>query len=182
MIKSKRIFKDCFLFQSKSHTDHRGYLFERFKKDVIEEETGVDIHIAQENVSHSVQNVIRGIHYQFGPPQHKLVSVDEGIIFDVVVDLRVGSSTFGKWAGVYLGGEDEMQLWVPSGFGHGFQVVSESARVNYKMTEPWNPELESGINPLDKTLNIHWPMIDNAIMSEKDQNLLGYNEAKYFNE
>lgn len=180
MPKTRRVLSDCIVFKSDIHLDDRGYLFERFKKKQIENETGLKISILQENVSYSQKNVIRGIHYQIGPPQHKIVSVDSGCIFDVVVDLRIHSSTFGEWAGVYLNGEDHKQFWIPSGFGHGFQVISENARVNYKMTQVWDPELECGINPLDKTLDINWPFAESAIMSKKDRNSINYENAKYF--
>ncbi|RZD45450.1 MAG: dTDP-4-dehydrorhamnose 3,5-epimerase [Thaumarchaeota archaeon] len=154
----------------KIFNDDRGYFFENFH-DSIFTQNNIDEKIIQENFSFSKKNVLRGLHFQKPPKsQAKLVSVISGEIFDVAVDLRKTSSTFGQWVGEILSKENHKSLFIPSGFAHGFCVLSQSASVLYKINQEYSPEHESGIIWNDPDLNISWP-ITNPFLSKKDQNL-----------
>jgi dTDP-4-dehydrorhamnose 3,5-epimerase len=147
--------------------DDRGFLLETFSRDAWRE-MGVDAEFVQENHSRSSQRgTLRGIHFQTRPGQGKLVRCPRGAIFDVAVDLRRGSPTYGEWEGHVLDDETHRQLWVPVGFGHGFQVLSEVADVAYKLTSPYDPATESEIVWNDPDVGIEWPLPD-PLLSERD--------------
>lgn len=138
--------------------DARGFFLESWNARDFARVTGLDTRFVQDNHSHSRRGVLRGLHYQIRQPQGKLVRVVRGAIFDVAVDLRKSSPTFGRWVGVELSGENHRQLWVPPGFGHGFLVVSESADVLYKATDYYAPEYERSLLWNDPTVGIDWPL------------------------
>lgn len=149
--------------------DERGFFFESFNEMVFAELTQSTEKFVQDNHSKSSKGVLRGLHYQLGKPQGKLVRVVEGAIFDVAVDIRKGSPTFGQWVGVELTAENKKQLWVPPDFAHGFVVTSESAQVLYKATDFYSPEHERSIVWNDQTIGIDWPDIGiSPILSAKD--------------
>lgn len=146
--------------------DQRGYLLETYQQKRYPE-LGVDATFVQDNLSFSRKGVLRGLHYQLGRPQGKLVTVMHGTIFDVAADIRVGSPTFGRWLGVELSSEDHRQIYVPEGFAHGFCVLSETAVVLYKCTDFYAPPEERGILWNCPTLNIPWPVAE-PVLSAKD--------------
>ena len=153
----------------RTFSDDRGFFFESFNTRVFSENTGGNCQFVQDNHSKSSIGVLRGLHYQLGKPQGKLVRVVEGAIFDVAVDIRKGSPTFGQWVGVGLTAENKKQLWVPPDFAHGFVVTSESAQVLYKATDFYSPEHERSIVWNDQTIDIDWPDIGiSPILSAKD--------------
>jgi dTDP-4-dehydrorhamnose 3,5-epimerase len=148
--------------------DDRGFFYESFNARTFEQMTGHRVNFVQDNHSKSARNVVRGLHYQVRQPQGKLVRVTSGTIYDVVVDLRRSSSFFGRWIGVELSAENRHQLWIPSGFAHGFVVTSDSAEVQYKTTDYWSPEHERTILWNDPALDIAWPLKGEAMLSGKD--------------
>ena len=162
---------DVFLIEPKVYKDNRGFFFESFNEVDFEKKTGLSPIFVQENHSSSNKGVIRGLHYQLPPKAHdKLVRVVNGEIFDVVVDIRKGSSTFGKWIGEILTDKNKKQIWIPKGFAHGFLVVSESAEVVYKTTEEYAPKYERCILWNDPELSINWHLNGiNPILSNKDK-------------
>ncbi len=166
-----------FLIEPKIFRDERGFFFESFNKNLFSQKTGIVSSFVQDNHSHSVQGVLRGLHYQVEKPQGKLVRVICGKIFDVVLDLRLGSSTFGKWEGFELSEENRYQLWIPSGFAHGFLVLSQSADVLYKTTDYYAPEYERTIRWNDPTLSVTWPQGYAVQLSEKDKKGITFEEA-----
>lgn len=139
--------------------DGRGFFFESFSARAFSDCTGENVHFVQDNHSKSSHGVLRGLHYQLGKPQGKLVRVIEGSIFDVAVDIRKGSPNFGQWVGVELTADNKKQLWVPPDFAHGFIVTSESAQVLYKATDFYSPQHERSIIWNDDTIGIAWPDI-----------------------
>lgn len=147
--------------------DERGYFFESYNERRYRE-AGIEGPFVQDNVSVSSRGVLRGLHYQWPHPQGKLVGVLEGEVWDVVVDLRRGSTTFGRWVGEWLSGENGVQLYVPAGFAHGFVVTSERAVFSYKCTEYYHPEAEHTLLWNDPEVGIEWPVVD-PILSEKDR-------------
>lgn len=150
--------------------DSRGYFIERFHQDKFKE-LGLPTHFIQDNHSRSLPNVLRGLHYQLNPGQGKLVGVVQGKIWDIAVDIRKGSPTFGRYFATELSGENGTLLWIPEGFAHGFCVLGdEPADVFYKVDSPYAPQGEGGISWSDPTLGIPWP-VKNPILSEKDKNL-----------
>jgi dTDP-4-dehydrorhamnose 3,5-epimerase len=154
----------------KKYYDDRGYFTESFKTSIFEK-YGIKKIFVQDNHSYSVKNVIRGLHYQWDKPMDKLVRVIEGQILDIVVDIRMGSSNFGKHYKYILSEENNNQLYIPAGFAHGFSVLSDSAHVVYKCTEEYNQKGESGINPFDDFLKINWEISEkDIIVSSKDKN------------
>ncbi|WP_319480397.1 dTDP-4-dehydrorhamnose 3,5-epimerase [uncultured Draconibacterium sp.] len=159
--------------------DDRGYFFETFQQEKYRE-AGIERPFIQDNESQSTKGVVRGLHFQLGDAaQAKLVRVIQGSVFDVAVDLRKGSPTFGKWFGVDLNENNKKQLYVPRGFAHGFSVLSETAIFTYKCDNLYNREAESSINPFDKTLGIDWHVKEkNALISEKDKNALVFEKAQ----
>lgn len=155
------------LLEPKVFKDPRGFFFETWQEGRYQE-AGLPTHYVQDNTSYSSRGVLRGLHFQYPRAQGKLVTVLLGEIFDVIVDIRVGSPTFGKWEGFKLSSENNLQLWVPKGFAHGFCVTSEKALVIYKVTEVYHPEEECSVLWNDPDLKIDWPKLDFQL-SAKDQ-------------
>jgi dTDP-4-dehydrorhamnose 3,5-epimerase len=167
------------LVQSKVFFDERGYFQELYKTSEIKE-AGIQDNFVQDNFSYSKKNVLRGLHYQISPkPQAKLVRVLEGKILDVAVDIRQNSETFKQWVSIELSEGDGKAFYIPAGFAHGFMVLSESARVLYKTSAEYDPNLEKGIKYNDPELNIIWP-VKNPIVSEKDLKLPNLASAQIF--
>lgn len=166
----KLTISDVLLIEPKLHYDNRGFFYENFKEsDFIS--YGISDKFIQENFSHSIKDVIRGLHFQKNPKaQSKLVSVVKGKIFDVAVDIRKNSPTYGKWVGEILSEQNRRSLYIPEGFAHGFCVLSEDADVNYKVNREYSPEHDRGIIWNDMKINISWP-IKKPIISEKDSQL-----------
>jgi len=171
---------DVFIIEPKVFGDNRGFFFESFNQQAFNHATGQDVRFVQDNHSRSVKGVLRGIHYQVQQPQGKLVSVVRGTVFDVSVDLRKSSRTFGKWVGTELSEENSRQLWVPEGFAHGFVVTSESADVLYKTTDYYAPEFERTIMWNDPDIKICWPIDKEPLLSKKDQQGLFLSNAEVF--
>ena len=167
------------VLEPKVFGDDRGFFLESYNERTLGE-LGLSEHFVQDNHSYSARNVIRGMHYQVSRPQGKLVRVVAGEIRDVVVDLRRGSKTFGKWEAIHLSGENSRMLWIPSGFGHGFRVVSDSAHVLYKATDFYAPELERTVAWNDPDLGIDWQLDGDPIISAKDQRGVPFREAETF--
>jgi len=167
----KTPLSDCVIIEPTLFEDSRGYFYEKFNQAKFTELTGVTTPFVQDNVSKSSYGVVRGIHLQKGEhAQAKLVSCLEGVVWDVAVDLRKDSPTFGKWYGVELSGENKLQFYIPRGFGHGFSVLSESAVFSYKCDNYYNKESEAGILWNDSELNIDWRIREGeAIISDKDR-------------
>ena len=172
---------DVLVIEPKVFGDARGFFFESFNQKAFNEATGLDVHFVQDNHSRSAQGVLRGLHYQLQQAQGKLVRVVQGAVFDVAVDIRKSSATFGQWVGVELSAENHRQLWVPPGFAHGFLVLSDSADFLYKTTDYYAPEHERCIAWNDPALAIVWPDMGMApCLSGKDQRGLGLAEAPVF--
>jgi dTDP-4-dehydrorhamnose 3,5-epimerase len=148
---------DVILIEPKVFGDDRGFFFESFNQRAFDEATGTSLTFVQDNHSRSSQGVLRGLHYQIQQPQGKLVRVVSGEVFDVAVDIRRSSPTFGKWVGALLSEQNKAQFWVPAGFAHGFVVLSEHAEFLYKTTDYYAPEHEQCIAWNDPFLNIQWP-------------------------
>jgi len=149
--------------------DDRGFFLESYNRKAFNDIVGYDCEFKQDNHSKSVKGVLRGLHYQLRKPQGKLVRAVSGEIFDVAVDIRKGSPTFGQWFGINLSAENKKQLWVPKGFAHGFLVISDCAEVLYKASDFYDPEFEYSIKWNDPKLNIAWPALDVApMLSQKD--------------
>ena len=162
---------EVLLIKPRVFGDRRGFFFESFNKRDWLEATGVDCEFVQDNHSQSTKGVLRGLHYQLPPAaQGKLVRVLAGEIFDVAVDIRHDSSTFGHWVGYRLSSENKMQMWLPEGFAHGFLVLSPVAEVHYKATNYYAPEQERSIAWNDASLAIEWPTSSDLSLSEKDLN------------
>jgi len=159
---------EVLVFEPQVREDARGYLLETFNRHRIRELTGLDVQFVQENLSGSARNVLRGLHYQLGEPQGKLVTAVRGEIFDVAVDVRRGSASFGRWVGCVLSASNRRLAWIPPGFAHGFLVLSESADVLYKLTAPWSAASERGIAWNDPQIRVQWPLAGDPLLSEKD--------------
>lgn len=160
---------DVLLIEPKVFGDERGFFFESFNQTAFNEAVGLDIQFVQDNHSRSAKNVLRGLHYQMPPKaQGKLVRVVVGEVFDVAVDIREGSPTFGKWVGEVLSADNKRQLWIPPGFAHGFLVLSEMVEFLYKTTDYWAPALERCIRWDDPVLGIDWPLEGEPVLSGKD--------------
>lgn len=161
---------DVLIFEPKVFGDDCGFFFESFSQKVFEEAVGRKVDFVQDNHSKSTKGVLRGLHYQIAPhAQGKLVRCVAGEVFDVVVDIRKSSPTFGKWVGVNLSAENKRQLWIPEGFAHGFLVLSDMAEFVYKTTNYYMPSFESGINYQEPKLAIAWPEIGaEYLLSDKD--------------
>jgi dTDP-4-dehydrorhamnose 3,5-epimerase len=149
--------------------DERGFFFESYNEKALLEKAGVSAHFVQDNHSRSAKNVLRGLHYQIQQSQGKLVRVVEGAVFDVAVDLRKSSQTFGQWVGVHLSAENKQQLWIPAGFAHGFVVVSDYAEFLYKTTDFYAPQHERSILWNDPDIGIDWQIEGEPILSGKDK-------------
>jgi dTDP-4-dehydrorhamnose 3,5-epimerase len=171
---------DVLVLEPQVHMDERGSFFESFNERRFHEATGLRPHFVQDNHSTSLHNVVRGLHYQIGCPQGKLVRVVAGSVFDVVVDLRRASPSFGRWEGIELSAENRRQLWIPPGFAHGFVVTSESAQCSYKTTEYWSPGQERTLLWNDPALGIAWPLTGAPILSAKDRAGLPLAQAQVF--
>ncbi|HHX3463860.1 TPA: dTDP-4-dehydrorhamnose 3,5-epimerase [Legionella pneumophila] len=150
------------------HGDGRGYFYESFQAKRYQDLVGIKDHFVQDNFSRSQKGVLRGLHCQSQQAQGKLVSVLAGEVFDVAVDIRLGSPTFGQWVGVILSGENKKQFWIPKGFAHGFYVLSDVADFTYKCTDYYHPESEFSIHYLDPQLAIDWPLGEPVQLSPKD--------------
>ncbi len=159
---------DILIIEPQIFQDNRGFFFEAFNFKKFTDKTGININFVQDNHSYSKRNVLRGLHYQIEQPQGKLVRTVVGSIFDVAVDIRKSSPTFGKWVGYEISAENKRQIWIPPGFAHGFMVLSEVAEVLYKTTDYYAPLGERTILWNDTELAIDWQGIDGPIVSEKD--------------
>lgn len=168
------------ILKPKLFGDERGFFMESFNQKVFNELTGVDVEFVQDNHSRSSKGVLRGLHYQLIQPQGKLVRVISGEVFDVAVDIRKSSPTFGQWVGQYLTAENNHQLWVPAGFAHGFVVLSEAADFIYKTTDYYHPESERSILWNDDDLNIEWPIDFIPSLSVKDEQATAFKDADYY--
>lgn len=172
---------DVVIIEPKVFGDDRGFFLESYNQRTFAEKTGITAEFVQDNHSRSRQNVLRGLHYQIQQPQGKLLRVVLGAVFDVAVDIRKNSPTFGQWAGCLLSSENHRQFWIPPGFAHGFFVVSEMAEVLYKTTEYYAPQHERCILWNDPELGIDWPLNGaTPILSEKDQAGLSLKDAEVF--
>jgi dTDP-4-dehydrorhamnose 3,5-epimerase len=160
--------------------DDRGFFFESFNEKRFVEAIGKTVQFVQDNHSKSARGVLRGLHYQIQQAQGKLVRVVAGEVFDVAVDIRKSSPTFGQWVGAVLSAENKRQMWVPEGFAHGFVVTSESAEFLYKTTDYWAPEYERCIVWNDPAIGIQWPIDALPVLSGKDQQGLRLAEAEVF--
>lgn len=178
---------DVIVLEPKVYADDRGFFFESYNHQRFSEVVGHEINFVQDNESISKMGVLRGLHYQVVKPQGKLVRVTEGEVFDVAVDIRRNSPTFGQWVGEKLSAENKKQLWIPEGFAHGFLVLSECARFHYKVTDYWSPEHERCIRFDDPDINIQWPLVPyefpiaiGPTLSDKDKQGLSLKTAETF--
>ena len=159
---------EVLIIEPKVFGDSRGFFYESFNQKDFNESTGTSCQFVQDNHSRSAKGVLRGLHYQIQQPQGKLVRVVRGAVFDVAVDIRRSSATFGKWVGFELSENNCKQLWIPAGFAHGFLVTSDSAEFLYKTTDYYAPEHERCLTWNDPTLGIHWPFDSAPQLSSKD--------------
>lgn len=171
---------DLLILEPKVFGDERGFFFESFNQRQFKELTGLDVDFVQDNHSRSAKNVLRGLHYQIQQPQGKLVRVVQGKVFDVVVDLRRSSPTFGQHVGIELSAENKRMFWIPPGFAHGFVVLSETAEFLYKTTDYWAPEFERSLLWNDPALAIAWPLDGVPQLSAKDQAGKSFDAAECF--
>lgn len=171
---------DVLVFEPKVFGDERGFFFESFNAQQFAQATGLTVSFVQDNHSKSAKNVLRGLHYQIQQPQGKLVRVTQGEVFDVAVDLRQSSSTFGQWVGQHLSAENKRQMWLPAGFAHGFLVLSETAEFLYKTTDFYAPQFECALKWDDPTIAIDWPLTDMPALSAKDSAGLSFQAAPKF--
>ena len=172
---------DVLLIEPQVFNDNRGFFFESFNQNKFEEAMGKKINFVQDNHSNSFKGVLRGLHYQLPPKaQGKIVRVTQGEVFDVAVDLRKSSPTFGQWVGEILSADNKKQMWIPEGFAHGFLALSDTAEVLYKTTDFYSKEHEQAIRWDDETLSIQWPIKDISL-SAKDETAQSFKEASYFN-
>ena len=171
---------DVLIIEPQVFGDERGFFFESFNHRRFTEIIGREVDFVQDNHSHSAKNVLRGLHYQIQQPQGKLVRVVQGAVFDVAVDIRKSSLTFGQHVGVELSADNKRMLWVPEGFAHGFVVLSDTAEFLYKTTDYWAPEFERSIAWNDPTINIQWPLHGEPALSAKDQQAKLLAAAEHF--
>ncbi|MDH5711295.1 MAG: dTDP-4-dehydrorhamnose 3,5-epimerase [Gammaproteobacteria bacterium] len=171
---------DVLIIEPEVHGDERGFFFESFNQKKFTELTGIDRHFVQDNHSLSRRGVLRGLHYQIKQPQGKLVRVVRGEVFDVAVDLRKSSATFGQWEGAMLSAENKRQLWIPEGFAHGFIVLSDEAEFLYKTTDYYAPEYERCLQWNDAALGIDWQYSEQPQVSEKDAKGVAFSQADVF--
>ena len=165
----------CLILEPDVYEDPRGFFMESFNAKTFRDVTGINVNFVQDNHSQSSKGVLRGLHYQKLNPQAKLVRVSRGSVFDVAVDIRADSSTYGEWIGVELSESNNLQLWIPEGFAHGFLVTSEIADFQYKCSNYYLPEDEGSIHWKDPDLNIKWP-VKNPIVSTKDRHNLKFKD------
>ena len=171
---------DVLIIELRVFGDARGFFYESFNQKAFNEATGLSLNFVQDNHSRSAKGVLRGLHYQIQQPQGKLVRVVRGAVFDVAVDIRKSSPTFGKWVGMELSEENHKQLWIPAGFAHGFVVTSDAAEFLYKTTDYYAPEHERCIAWNDQDIAIDWPLTTQPSLSAKDQRGLALCEAETF--
>ena len=171
---------DIFIIEPSVFGDERGFFLESYNEKAFNAMTGATITFVQDNHSRSKKNVLRGLHYQIKQPQGKLVRVINGEVFDVAVDIRRSSPTFGKWVGECLTAENKKQMWVPPGCAHGFLVLSDVAEFLYKTTDYYAPEFERCIQWNDPDLNVHWPITGHPLVSKKDKNGVLFKNAELF--
>ena len=172
---------DVLLIEPQVYGDDRGFFFESFNQNKFEDVIGKKVNFVQDNHSKSVKGVLRGLHYQLPPKaQGKLVRVIHGEVFDVAVDIRKSSPTFGKWLGEIISADNKKQIWIPEGFAHGFVTLSDTAEFLYKTTDFYSKEYERAILWNDKVIGIQWP-INNVSLSPKDELASSFKEANYFN-
>ncbi|MEF8722507.1 dTDP-4-dehydrorhamnose 3,5-epimerase [Candidatus Accumulibacter phosphatis] len=171
---------DVVILEPKIFGDERGFFFESFNSRAFEQATGLKREFVQDNHSKSAQFVLRGLHYQIQNPQGKLVRVVQGEVFDVAVDLRRSSKSFGQWIGVHLSAENKKLLWLPEGFAHGFVVLSETAEFLYKTTDYYAPEYERSLLWNDPALGIEWPIEGEPRLAAKDAAAKRLSEAEAF--
>jgi len=171
---------DILLLEPRVHGDARGFFYESFNEARFKKLIGHEVSFVQDNHSRSGKGVLRGLHYQVKQPQGKLVRVVQGEIFDVAVDIRKSSPTFGKWVGATLSAENKTQLWIPEGFAHGFVVLSDTAEVLYKTTGYYAPEHERTILWNDAALAIDWQGVREPILSDKDKAGVAFSAAEVF--
>lgn len=160
---------EVLILEPKVFGDERGFFYESYNQRVFQATTGLDVHFVQDNHSRSVKGVLRGLHYQLWQPQGKLVRCTLGEVYDVAVDLRKESPSFGKWVGESLSAENKRMMWIPEGFAHGFLVLSEFAEFLYKTTEYYSAENERAILWNDPDLGIAWPVLGEPLLSAKDR-------------
>lgn len=177
---SKTKIPDVLIIEPKVFGDERGFFYESYNHKKFEQAVGKEVNFVQDNHSKSTKGVLRGLHFQKAPyAQGKLVRCVVGEVFDVAVDIRENSDTYGQWVGIILSAENKRQLWIPEGFAHGFLVLSETAEFLYKATNYYHPESEGGIIWNDKNISIDWPIEnDNIILSQKDMALLSIGQKK----
>ncbi len=168
------------IIEPTAYEDSRGFFFESFNEQRFAEATDIQTQFVQDNHLLSHKNVLRGLHYQIQDPQGKLSRVIKGEVFDVAVDLRKHSTTFGQWLGTILSADNRRQLWIPPGFAHGFVVLSDSAEFLYKTTTYWQPKYDRSIIWNDKDINIDWPINELPILSEKDQQATALTHAEVY--
>ena len=171
---------EVLIFQPKVFGDERGFFFESYNQQAFQATTGLTTVFVQDNHSKSAKNVLRGLHYQIQQPQGKLVRVTRGEVFDVAVDVRESSSTFGQWVGTHLSADNKHQMWVPAGFAHGFLVLSHFAEFLYKTTDFYAPQHECCIRWDDPTIGIEWPLEGEPLLSAKDMQGVNLNQAILF--
>lgn len=161
---------EVIVLEPKVFGDERGFFFESYNQQAFAEATGLDVVFVQDNHSKSARNVLRGLHYQLAPKaQGKLLRVVQGEVFDVAVDIRKDSPTYGQWVGEILSAENKKQMWIPPGFAHGFLTLSETAEFLYKTTDYYSPAHERGINWSDPAIGVVWPLTGVPLLSAKDQ-------------
>jgi dTDP-4-dehydrorhamnose 3,5-epimerase len=168
------------LLEPKVFEDPRGITYESYNRRTFRDVSGIDVEFVQENRSRSVKNTIRGLHYQIGTPQGKLVGVLSGRIFDVAVDVRRSSPNFGKWAGFELSGENRRIAWVPAGFAHAFLALTDNVEVVYKLSDFWAPKLERVIRWDDPDVAIRWPLTGQPVLSKRDGEAVRLRDAEVF--
>ncbi|MEE9331893.1 MAG: dTDP-4-dehydrorhamnose 3,5-epimerase [Methylophilaceae bacterium] len=171
---------DVLLFEPEIYGDERGFFYESFNANTFKKATGIKTDFVQDNHSKSIKNVLRGLHYQTGQVQGKLVRVTVGKVFDVAVDLRRSSKTYGQWVGEELSFENKRSMWVPPGFAHGFLVLSETAEFLYKTTDFYAPAQEWTLRWDDSTIGIKWPLQGKPELSAKDSVGKSFEEVKTF--
>lgn len=171
---------DVLVLEPKVFGDARGFFFESFNARDFAEITGLDVQFVQDNHSRSAKGVLRGMHYQIQHPQGKLVRVVQGEVFDVAVDMRKSSPTFGRWVGQVLSADNHKQMWIPPGFAHGFAVLSESAEFLYKTTDYWYPAHERSLLWNDPDVGIDWPIEGAPLLAAKDGAGKPFAEAETF--
>ncbi len=171
---------EVIIFELKVFGDERGFFFESFNQKAFLEAAGLDLHFVQDNHSKSAKNVLRGLHYQIEQSQGKLVRVIQGEVFDVAVDMRASSPTFGQWVGTHLSAENKLQMWIPPGFAHGFLVLSDTAEFLYKTTDFYAPQHECCVKWDDPSIGVEWPLQGMPILSAKDNQGLSLQAAQKF--